>query len=530
MNTRQQQNLENRVEKLKVQNLALRKKLNTLNKEHKSLEKALRDTRKLLKDIPGSVVLIQDGKIILMNETARDLLGYAEEEILGRNFLDFIHPDSVEYVKNLHERRISGKPVPDDYETYLVTRDGENLCCEFRVKKIIYQGRNAFLFDITGLDQRKQKEMRILRSRKMEALTRMATGLGREFNRFLSMLDEHGLRAQGVESFSRKELIRSLRKIEAAREKGNFITEQLSCLTMAQNDRSDIVLLDLKKTVKKVVAATRPKWKGDMEDSGVRINVKTYLRALSPVEACPREIQDALVSIMLNAIDALPEGGEIYLTTEENNGFAHVYVQDNGVGIPDDIKNKIFDPFFTTKDESGMGLGLSLAYAIIDRHKGEIEVMSQEGQGATFIIKLPLAPKTPPSKTKGPKKRIRDSNILIIADEVIVKDLLSQLLVSKGGRVTTVSTGMECLKLLRKNKFDLVIADLDTADLNAPAIIPKIRNMDKNLAVTLVNAVEEKGRSRALKKIGADLVIGRPLDMDRTLSLISGVLATRSKS
>ena len=530
MSTREQQNLENRVEKLKVQNLTLRKGLNTLRKENKSLEKALRDSRKLLKDIPGSVVLIQDGKIILMNETARDLLGYSEEEILGQNFLDLIHPDSVEYVKNLHERRISGKPVPDDYETYLVTRGGENLCCEFRVKKIRYQGRTAFLFDITGLYQRKQKEMRILRSQKMKALNRMATGLGREFNRFLSMLDEHGLGTQGVEPLAGKDLIRSQRKIEVARERGNFIIEQLSCLTMTQNERSDIVLLDLKKTVQNVVAATRPKWEGDIKDPEVRIDVKTYLRALSPVEACPREIQDALVSIMLNAIDALPEGGEIYLTTEENNGFAHVYVQDNGVGIPDDIKDKIFDPFFTTKDESRMGLGLSLAYAIIDRHKGEIEVMSQEGQGATFIIKLPLTPKTPPSKAKGAKKKIRDSNIVIIADEGIVKDLLSQLLVSKGARVTTVSTVMECLKLLRKNRFDLVIADMDTAYLNAPVIIPKIKNMDKSLAVTLVNALEEKGRSRALKKMGADLVIGRPLDMDRALSLISEVLAKRSKS
>jgi PAS domain S-box-containing protein len=530
MNTRHQQDLENRVKKLKDQNLTLRKRLNTLRKEGNSLEKALRDTRKLLKDIPGSVVLIQDEKIILMNETARNQLGYAEEEILGRNFLDFIHPDSVEYVKNLHERRVSGKQVPDDYETYLITRGGENLCCEFRVKKIRYQGRTAFLFDITGLDQRKQKEMRILRSQKMEALTRMSTGLGREFTRFLNMVDEHVLRTQEIEPVPDKDLIRSLSRIEAARARGNFIIEQLSRLTMTQKERSDIVRLDLKKTVQNVVAATRPKWKGDIEEPLVRINVKTYLRTLSPVEACPREIEDALVSIMLNAIDALPEGGEIYLTTEENGGFAYVYVQDNGVGIPDDIKDKIFDPFFTTKGESRLGLGLSLAYAIINCHKGEIEFMSREGQGATFIIKLPLALKPPPSKAKGAKKRIRDSNIVIIAEEVIVRNLLSQLLVSKGGRVTTVSTGVECLKLLRKNSFDLVIADLNTAHLNAPVFVPKIKSMDKNLVVTLVNAVEEKGRSRTLKKMGADLVIGRPLDMDRTLSSISKVLATRSKT
>ncbi|MCD6296125.1 MAG: response regulator, partial [Deltaproteobacteria bacterium] len=205
-------------------------------------------------------------------------------------------------------------------------------------------------------------------------------------------------------------------------------------------------------------------------------------------------------------------------------------VSDSGTGVSSEIKDKIFDPFFTTKNKSGMGLGLSLAYAIINRHKGEIEVISQEGQGATFIIKLPLAPETPPSKSKGPKKRIRDSNILIIADEGFVKDLLPQLLVSKGGRVISVSTGMECLKLFKKHKFDLIIVDLDTPYLNLNVIIPKIKNIDKNLAIVVVNAGEEKVPPRTLKKMGVDLVIGRPLDMDRALSLISGVLATRSKS
>ena len=135
-------------------------------------------------------------------------------------------------------------------------------------------------------------------------------------------------------------------------------------------------------------------------------------------------------------------------------------------------------------------------------------------------------------KSSKEKKRIRGSNILIIAEEGIVKDLIAQLLVSKGGTVTTVSTSMECLKLFKKNRFDLVIMDLDTPYLNASAIIPKIKKMEPGLAVALINAGSKKGSSLTFRKTGADLIIGRPLDMDRVFFLLSRILSmnTRYKS
>ena len=123
------------------------------------------------------------------------------------------------------------------------------------------------------------------------------------------------------------------------------------------------------------------------------ISIKTYLRKLAPVRGNPKEIQNVFQSMISNAVEALPNGGEIYLTTEEDSDFAYVYIQDNGLGIPEEIRCKIFDPFFSTKSGSSLGLGLSMANAIVGQHRGEIEVMSNEGQGTTFIVKLPLAKK-----------------------------------------------------------------------------------------------------------------------------------------
>ena len=520
MDAKQQRALKSWVDRLKDKNQTLREKITALKKENQILQRALRESRKLFKDIPGALALVQDGKIILTNEAALKGLGNTEEEVLGRNFLEFIHPDFVEYVRNLHQKRLSGKSVPNQYETYLTTKNGETLCCEVLVKGIRYQGRKAFLLYIRGIDQRKKTETQLLRSQKMEAIVSMASGLSREFNDCLSILDDYALHHNGEEVPSESIPNESLKGIEIVRKKCSSIREKLVTLEMVEYDETNTVNCDLRKIIRDAVGSTRYLWKEAAEERGIKVDVKTYLRDVSPVEGNPDELKNIFVNMILNAIDALPNGGEVYLTTEESAGYAYVYIQDNGVGIPDDIKDRIFDPFFTINDGSKVGLGLSIAYAAIKRHGGEVEVMSHKGQGTTFIIKLPIAQKHPSPKAGGAKKKINNSQILVIAEEGMVKDILSQLLVNKGGKVTTAYADIEWVKLLGKKKFDLVIADLNMSNLRSSKMISKIKKMHRDRPIILVNAEEGE-------EFGADLVIGRPLQMDRVLSLISEVLSNK---
>ena len=528
MESEQDSILKNRIDRLRGENQALREKLAALKKENIFLQGALRDNSRLLKEFPGPMALIQEGEIILINEAALNQLGYTEEEIMGRDFLDFIHPQSFEHVRDLHQKRIAGKSVPDQYETYLSTKSSEAWSCEIRVKKIRYKGKRAFLVNMIGLDQREKKETLLRQSEKMEALARMASGLNREFSNFVPILIERVLLYQDMESTTNKPAS-LVKQIGAAVELGNLVTQKLCCLTKSENERSDIALLDLKKIVKDAVAITRPKWKENSESPGVKINVKTYLRILSPVEGHPTEIRDVFADMISNAIEALPNGGEIHLTTEESAGFAHAYIQDDGVGISDDIKDKIFDPFFTTRNESRLGLGLSLARAIITRHGGEIEFISQKGQGATFIVKLPLAQQKTSPRPRRAKNRIRNSLILILAGDGIIKELLSQSLQSKGGKIITASNSIEGIRILRKNKFDLVIAALEKHNLEPRVVIPQIKKIGGDVPIVLVNAKEGEYSSEALQKLGARVVIGRPLNMPRILSLVSEALAMKSQ-
>jgi PAS domain S-box-containing protein len=181
MQIEQREIWEKRVEKIKAENRALRENLALLKKEGNNLQKTLRNRDRLFHSIPAGIVLIQKDKIADINEMALDQLGYTAEEAIGRDFLDFIHPDLRPIMRNRFKKRGAGKLEPEEYETDLVNKDGETLCCELRVRRIRHDGRAAFIINLTRLEKRKERESENLNSKKMEALTTMASGLKEEF-------------------------------------------------------------------------------------------------------------------------------------------------------------------------------------------------------------------------------------------------------------------------------------------------------------------------------------------------------------
>jgi len=510
--------------RLRQENRGLREKIARLKRETGLLQKDLGNTWKLISNVPGALFLVQQEKIVFANETACRELGYTRKEICAKTLPDLLHPDSFSFVKEIQQGRPSDQVLPDQNETSLTAKSGQTLCYEVRVNKTRYQGKPAFLVNMLNLDQRKTQEKRIRQSVKTEALVRMASGFSREMEDCMILLGEHIQKIQLPESPDNR-LLRSLGRIEAVREKGVFLANHLDCLTRDEYDPSEITLVDLKKALKKAVNISHPKWMAGPESKADNIKIKTYLRALSPIYGCKRELEDVFVNIILNAIEAISGEGEIYLTTEEHSGLAHIYFQDDGTGISEGIIDKIFDPFFTTKDRAQRGLGLTLANAIIRRHKGDIRVISHPGRGSTFLIKLPLVGKTPLFKAKTKKKGLKDSRILIIGEKGVMIEILYQLLTNKGCTITLASSLYESFKLLRANKFDLVIADQDAPDIETGKTVREIKGLQPDLPVALINAPGNPGSRDVPIKMGADLAIGRPLDMDRLLSLLSGLLA-----
>ncbi|NQU15484.1 MAG: PAS domain S-box protein [Desulfobacteraceae bacterium] len=519
--------LKDRVERLRNEKRRLRDELTASRKETRIFRKALRETRELLKLIPGAVVLIQRGKIIFTNEALREELGYSAEELLGQELGELIHRDSAEYVRALQQRRVSAKTLKEQNELYLVTKERERLCYYMRVKKIRYLGRKAFLLTMLCVDQEKREEMKLRRAQRMDSLVRMASGMNKELKGCLRALGDHAKHFSGRTPLENNEETRSVKGLETAWEMGSLISRQLSCLSKRENEPSDLSLLDVRKVLRDAISLTRPKLNRGSKGEDGNIRIKTYLRSLSPVKGNPQEIRDVLVAMILNAVDALPDKGEIYLTTEEHSGLAHVYIQDNGVGIGEDIRDKIFDPFFTTKGRPSSGLGLSLALAIVTRHGGDVEVISQEGKGSTFIVTLPIAQEIP--RPRGTRMGIKNSHVLIISEGGIVQDLLFKSFLKKGARPMVVSTVREGLKLLKKNKLDLVIGNHNSRQLEPSKIIKKIKELDPDLPIVMVDSAKDRKSQDVLRKLGAGLVVGRPLEVDRIFSFFTATLAAKGR-
>ena len=355
----------------------------------------------------------------------------------------------------------------------------------------------------------------------------MASGLTRNFGYSLKAVTENtNLLKTLIDSENRK-LTEGLENIESAVSQIINTTRKLDSFSMTENNRSAVTLFDLKKIVKDAIRLTGQKLKDKADRGGVKINLKTYLRSVSPVEGDPNEIKDVIINMILNAVEAMPGGGELYLTTEESAGYAHIYIQDSGGGIPDHIKDKIFDPFLTTKGNDGAGLGLSLSYAIVKRNGGDIEVTSQKGQGSLFHVRLPLASQERKSKAGSVRRKIKNADILIIEGEGVLMELLSQLFLSKGLRVDTATTGAEGLGKLKSKNFDMLVVDSGTSDIKKDLFIKKIKKMHPELSIAIIMEHETGDKLNQIKNSSVDLVITKPVEMNRLMNQVSEILATK---
>ena len=510
-------------ERLKAENRSLREKLAALRQEKNDLQRSLRDNKKLFHSVPVGIILIQRGRIIDINETALDLLGYTATEVIDRDFLDFVSPDFNASVRNSHNKLVSGKGASAQYETDLVTKNGRIICCDVKVKGIRLKGRKAILINLARNEKRKERERELIRSCKREALITMASGLNRELNYNLKTITEN---IKGVWDSENRGLIERVRNIESAAGEILNTARRLESISKRENDPSDVILFDLKNVVQIAISSVNPKLQDLAERGNPKINLKTYLRSVSSIEGNPDEIRDVIINLLLNAVEAMPQGGDLYLTSEENAGYANIYIQESGVGIPDHIRERILDPYYTTKGDDGIGLGLSLSYAIIRRHGGDIEVTSQKDQGTIFTVRLPLATQRQKTKHRPGKGKIKNAIILIIEGEDIIRELLSQLFVSKGHRVVKATSGLEGLHELKKKKFDLVMADSKTLDLDGAGLVRKIKKVNRELPVVLM-AENEANDSLNNKESGADLVICKPLDMNKVVKQVVDLLVFR---
>jgi CheY-like chemotaxis protein len=260
------------------------------------------------------------------------------------------------------------------------------------------------------------------------------------------------------------------------------------------------------------------------------LNIKTdvvlNLNTVGSVQGSESELREALVNILINGIDAMPKGGKITIESGRKGDYVVVTISDTGIGMNADVRKKIFEPFFTTKGSKGLGMGLSIVYGSITRHSGEINVVSEPGEGTTFTIALPasLTSEQGVISESIHYDDIRNAHVLVIDDDDGPRIVLSEILVEAGYTVDTASSSRKGIEMAQENGYDLVITDLGMPELSGKEVARAVKSSSPGTKVLLGTGWGVQINQTDLVKLGVDDLINKPFNREEVLSTVRNLL------
>jgi PAS domain S-box-containing protein len=336
----------------------------------------------------GIVLIDVDGRLLATNPAIQEILGYSAEELQGRSSTAITHPDDVQTSLDLYEEMIAGERTSYTVEKRYVRKDGEIVWARL-VASLVRDPRGAPQYTIgmvEDITEQKKAQRAMIQSEKMVVMGKLAASLAHEINNPLqTVIGCLGLAQETFTDESNEEVVEYVEVAHDELQRAKRIVARLRDLGQPV-DSEDRQPTDVNELVERVLKLSRKKCNNN------HIEVKKDLAEdLPAVAAIPDRLQQVFLNLVLNAVDAMPEGGHLQIETayDDQSGELCITFRDDGPGIPPDVRPHIFDPFYSTKSE-GMGLGLFVSHNIVEQIKGQIEVESQVGQGCEFTVRLPV--------------------------------------------------------------------------------------------------------------------------------------------
>ena len=336
---------------------------------------------------------------------------------------------------------------------------------------------------------------------RLEVLGRMTMGIAHDFNNLLSGIlgytqllksleahpgmhdPEDGASVSGEWSSYETHLD----TIERAALDGAALIKRLQQF-IRQEKQTRFEHVDLKDVVQECIDLTRPYWHNEPRRQGIIIHLDTDLRDVSPVMGSATELREVIVNLILNAVQAMPEGGTLSLQVRDDDARGvWLTVQDTGIGMSESVQDHIFEPLFTTKGERGTGMGLAVSHGIVQEHEGTIDVTSRPDEGTRFDITFPPAEEVPPSETpEAIQEPTLPARILIIDDEEMVRSVFRKLLTLRGHSVQSAASGAEGLQMARDDAFDIIFVDQAMPEMSGNEFARTFKEEDPETPVILL--------------------------------------------
>ncbi|MBI5498213.1 MAG: PAS domain S-box protein [Deltaproteobacteria bacterium] len=390
--------------------------------------------------------------------------------------------------------------------------------------------RNAAMFGelvVAYKDLREAKDRLVLQE-KLSALGEMAAGVAHDFNNVLGAILG---RTQLLKTFvADSNLQKNLDVIERAALDGAATVRRIQEFSRVGGEE-DFHDVDLDEVAAQAAELTQPRWKDRATREGVAMEVQVHVGHAPHVLGDAQQLREVLTNLIHNACDAMPRGGTILVSTGTGERGAFLRVADTGTGIPPEVQSRVFDPFFTTKGVKGTGLGLSVSYGIVQRHRGEFQLDSEPGRGATFTIWLPIpaepAAAPPPPR---PNATAGGARVLIIDDEESIRDVLADMLRTADHHVETAVDGPSALARLDAlvaEGLDAVFTDLGMPGMSGWEVASAVKERHPGLPVGLITGWGATLEPARMKDHGVDLVVPKPFRFEQVTALVEEALALR---
>lgn len=372
-------------------------------------------------------------------------------------------------------------------------------------------------------DELQSAQQAMMQQERLQALGQLASGIAHDINNALSP----------VLGFSELLLLRggwdtetqnSLQAISTSASDIAAIVARLREFYRKRPQQEQLMPVDVHQLVKTAVALTHPRWHDIPMEQGVVIDVNNRVpRALPSLLGNEAELREALTNLIINAVDAMPDGGTITLNAH-SQALTHVVIEvsDTGVGMTEEVRQHCLEPFYSTKGQRGTGMGLSMVYGIIGRHEGEMDIRSAPGKGTTFILRLPITRETR-AEPVPQLSVVKPQRVLCVDDDPRLRQLLTATLTQLGHQVEVADGGQAGIEAFDAGRFDVVITDLGMPEVDGRVVAKAIKDQSPATPVILLTGWGTRLQTEEDMPEGVDLVLGKPVTPDQLQAALAKV-------
>ena len=477
---------------------------------------------KLIEHANDSILAFSpEGRLIWFNERLIAHSGYTRQELEGGDYRLFVAGDQKKLATERFARALAG--YAQTFEMSVIRKGGETRALLITYTPIYDEGRVTSVLSIArDITEERVARERAAQADKLRALGQLASGVAHNFNNILAAILGH---AQLIKRDCRDDaLSQRMEIIEHAALDGAQTVKRIQAFGSQQNESVNEVV-DINQLIQDSTTLTQARWCDEAQARGLQYDVELDLQPVPFVRGSGSELREVFVNIILNALDAMPQGGRLNISSGTTGGWVEVGVTDSGIGMTSEVCDHIFEPFFTTKGVMGTGLGLAVSHSIIERHGGSIEAQSSLGKGTTFTISLPIG-ETDDRKANGSTRHgARSVNVLVVDDDHRVREALVGMLNIAGHHTDHAGSGQEALAKLETDQFDLVFTDLSMPEMDGWAVASEVRRRWPGVKVVLITGYAVPPETVDSNRALVSEVMLKPIRLDELSSTMSQVLS-----